>query len=294
MSQDARCHSHGIVCFLRKERGLLVFAPHVASWQHAPSSVPSAMWRLSVYQLSREKEIAHLLRTRERTGSSLFFAFEKKGFWGLCGVSARAIAMVSKARAGAKAKQKADPMPADNTAAAPRTLSYSLKSKKAGRQLEVMVQIPRSTPSSVLSIEADEQGLRVDTGKWGGGYALAFEWPAPFTGKVRAGKDIEVHKCLRIVGLDWCMLCAQEMCVGDGVTVASIPSRSRQVLTPADYSCALISKSPTLPLDLRQRAACRRKKTQAKSVCARNQGQTKRSAKRFLSQMSEARGRCQL
>jgi len=74
----------------------------------------------------------------------------------------------------------------------PRALVFSLKSKKGGRQLEVTVQIPRSTPNSVLNIDADEAGLRVNTGKWGGGYAMAVEWPAPFTGKVRAGKDVEV------------------------------------------------------------------------------------------------------
>ena len=76
--------------------------------------------------------------------------------------------------------------------AAPRTLSYSLKAKKGGRQLEVAVQIPRSTPDSVLNVNADESGLRVDTGTWGGGYACQMEWPAPYAGKVRAGKDIEV------------------------------------------------------------------------------------------------------
>ena len=81
--------------------------------------------------------------------------------------------------------------------AAPRTLVYSLKPIKGGRQLAVAVQIPRSTPSSVLNVEADEQGLRVDTGKWGGGYALAVEWPAQFAGKVRAGKDIEVGRHAR-------------------------------------------------------------------------------------------------
>jgi len=221
MSQDARCYSHGIVCFLGKERGPLVFAPHVASWQHAhkgdsvPSSAVPSATRLDSF---REIE-TFVLRARERT-VWLFFqcscdhtkrpaqnhtntAGLWRSSWACLGAVGCAGAMVSKARVGAKSKQKADPRPVDNTAA-PRTLSYSLKSKKAGRQLEVMVQIPRSTPSSVLNIEADEQGLRVDTGKWGGGYALAFEWPAPFTGKVRAGTDIEVHKCLRSVGLDWC------------------------------------------------------------------------------------------
>ena len=37
----------------------------------------------------------------------------------------------------------------------------------------------------------------MNTGKWGGGYAIAFEWPTPFTGKVRAGKDIEVEANLQ-------------------------------------------------------------------------------------------------
>ncbi len=77
-------------------------------------------------------------------------------------------------------------------AAAPRTLPCSLKCKKGGRQLEVAVQLPRSTPDSVLNIHADESELRVDTGKWGGGYACQLQWPAPYAGKVRAGKDIEV------------------------------------------------------------------------------------------------------
>ena len=80
---------------------------------------------------------------------------------------------------------------------ATRALVYSLKSKKGGRQLEVVVQLPRFTPDSVLSINADEEGLSVNTGKWGGGYAIAFEWPTPFTGKVRAGKDIEVEANLQ-------------------------------------------------------------------------------------------------
>jgi hypothetical protein len=81
---------------------------------------------------------------------------------------------------------------ASAAAAAPRALPYSLKAKKGGRQLEVAVQIPRSTPDSVLNVNADESGLRVDTGTWGGGYACQMEWPAPYAGKVRAGKDIEV------------------------------------------------------------------------------------------------------
>jgi hypothetical protein len=75
---------------------------------------------------------------------------------------------------------------------ASRSLSYSLKARKGGLQLEATVHIPRSTPDSVLNVDADEAGLRVDTGKWGGGYALAVEWPAPFAGRVRAGKDVEV------------------------------------------------------------------------------------------------------
>ena len=88
-------------------------------------------------------------------------------------------------------RPKSAPAPPGD-AAAPRTLSCSLKSKKGGRQLEVAVQVPRSTPDSVLNIAADESGLSVDTGKWGGGYACKLEWPAPYAGKVRAGKDIEV------------------------------------------------------------------------------------------------------
>lgn len=95
------------------------------------------------------------------------------------------------AEAGAPSAKKAGNTGA--VQAAPRLLVYSLKSKKGGRQLEVTVQIPRSTPDSVLNIDADEAGLRIDTGKWGGGYAVHIEWPAPFTGKVRASKDIEVR-----------------------------------------------------------------------------------------------------
>ena len=82
--------------------------------------------------------------------------------------------------------------PAPAAAVATRALAYSVKAKKGGRQLEVSVQIPRSTPDSVLNVNADESGLRVDTGTWGGGYACQMEWPAPYAGKVRAGKDIEV------------------------------------------------------------------------------------------------------
>lgn len=89
-------------------------------------------------------------------------------------------------------RPKSAPAPPGD-AAAPRTLSCSLKSKKGGRQLEVAVQVPRSTPDSVLNIAADESGLSVDTGKWGGGYACRLEWPAPYAGKVRAGKDIEIE-----------------------------------------------------------------------------------------------------
>ena len=82
--------------------------------------------------------------------------------------------------------------PAPAAAVATRALAYSVKAKKGGRQLEVSVQIPRSTPDSVLNVNADESGLRVDTGTWGGGYACQMEWPAQYAGKVRAGKDIEV------------------------------------------------------------------------------------------------------
>ena len=98
------------------------------------------------------------------------------------------------AAGGAKGPAAGKPrQPPSAPSAEPRTLTYSLKSKKGGRQLEVAVQIPRSTPDSVLNIDADETGLRVNTGKWGGGYAVDLKWPAPYAGKVRAGKDIEVR-----------------------------------------------------------------------------------------------------
>jgi hypothetical protein len=95
-------------------------------------------------------------------------------------------------RGSAKKSVKKEPASSAASSVA-RTLVYSLKNKKGGRQLEVVVQLPRSTPDSVLNVEADEKGLQVNTGKWGGGYAVAFEWPDPYAGKVRAGKEIEVR-----------------------------------------------------------------------------------------------------
>jgi hypothetical protein len=115
-------------------------------------------------------------------------------------------------RAAGKGKEAGAGEGAGGGGPAPRALLYSLKPTKGGRQLAVTIQIPRSTPSSVLNVEADEQGLRVDTGKWGGGYALTVEWPAPFAGKVRAGKDIEVGRHARP------LLCLRDVRPGDAST----------------------------------------------------------------------------
>ena len=97
------------------------------------------------------------------------------------------------AKQGRKAHKPAAAAPAGPPATA-RALAYSLKTLKGSRQLQVTVQLPRSTPDSVLNVEADEAGVRVDTGRWGGGYALAIEWPEQYAGKVRAGKGIEVRR----------------------------------------------------------------------------------------------------
>jgi len=73
-----------------------------------------------------------------------------------------------------------------------RTPPHSMKVHKRGDGVSVFVQLPRSTPPSMINIDADEKGFRLDTGAWGGGYKLNQPWPEQVQGRVKAGKNVEV------------------------------------------------------------------------------------------------------
>jgi hypothetical protein len=68
----------------------------------------------------------------------------------------------------------------------------SMKVVKRGTLIEVKVHLPKSAPASVLDLSADDSGFKLNTGLWGGGYALDRAWPEQVAGRVKAGDDVEV------------------------------------------------------------------------------------------------------